>query len=84
MLRSAITSLRLADRELMMLPDPKNKVLISMGNPEMRHGYLVEFGIVKAEAQPFMRPGFQLAKPRVMARLSRAITKVIKVAGGAK
>ena len=59
-------------------------MLISMGNPEMRHGHLVEFGIVKAEAQPFMRPGFQLAKPRVMARLSRAFTKVVKAVGGAK
>jgi HK97 gp10 family phage protein len=59
-----------------------NQVLVTTGSPDMRHGHLVEFGTVKTEAQPFMRPGFRLARPKVMARISRAISKAIKRMGG--
>ena len=59
-----------------------NQVLITAGNPDVRYGHLVEFGTVNAPAQPFMRPGFRLAKARVQAAINRAIGKVIKKAGG--
>lgn len=58
-----------------------NQALVTVGNPEVRTGHMVEFGTVKAEAQPFMRPGFRIAKPRVMRRIARAVGQAIKKAG---
>jgi HK97 gp10 family phage protein len=58
-----------------------NQVLVTVGNPDMRHGHLIEFGTVNADAQPFMIPGFRIAKPRVMARITRAVSAAIKKAG---
>lgn len=55
-----------------------NQVLVTVGNEEVRHGHLVEFGTIKTEAQPFMLPGFRLAKPRAEKRIKRAITNAIK------
>lgn len=55
-----------------------NQVLVTVGNEDMRHGHLIEFGTVKTEAQPFMLPGFRLAKPRVERRIKRAITNALK------
>ncbi len=59
-----------------------NQVLVTVGNPDVRYGHLVEFGSVKAEAQPFMLPAFRLAKPRVTRRITRAIGKAIRQMGG--
>lgn len=59
----------------------ENEVLITVGSPEVRYGHLVEFGSVKAEAQPFMLPGFRLSRTRVLARISRAVGKAIKGMG---
>ena len=53
-----------------------------MGNPDLRYGHMVEFGTVDTEAQPFMLPAFRLAKARVMRRITRAIGKAIRKAGG--
>lgn len=58
-----------------------NQALVTVGNPDVRTGHMIEFGTVKAEAQPFMRPGFRIAKPRVMRRISRAVGQAIKKAG---
>lgn len=58
-----------------------NQALVTVGNENVRTGHLQEFGTVNHEAQPFMRPGFRLAKPRVMRRIARAIGKAIKNAG---
>lgn len=58
-----------------------NQVLITVGGPKARHPHLVEFGTVKMPAQPFFLPGFRIAGPRVMARISRAISAAIKKAG---
>lgn len=60
----------------------ENQVLVTVGNPAVRYGHLVEFGSVNAPAQPFMRPGFRLVQPRILASISRAIGKAIKKAGG--
>ncbi|QFS82343.1 HK97-gp10 family putative phage morphogenesis protein [Roseivivax sp. THAF197b] len=57
-----------------------NEALVTVGDPDMRHGHLQEFGTVHHEAQPFMRPGWRLAKPRVERRIKRAITTAIKKA----
>ncbi|OWU84464.1 hypothetical protein ATO6_12280 [Oceanicola sp. 22II-s10i] len=55
-----------------------NEALVTVGNVGVRHGHLQEFGTVKQEAQPFMLPGFRLAKPRAMRRIQRAIGKAIR------
>lgn len=61
-----------------------NQALVTVGNEDVRHGHLQEFGTVKQEAQPFMRPGARLAKPRAQRRISRAIGQAIKNAAEGK
>lgn len=55
-----------------------NQALVTVGNEDARHGHLQEFGTVEHEAQPFMRPAWRIAKPRIERRIKRAITTVIK------
>ena len=55
-----------------------NQALVTVGNEDVRHGHLQEFGTVKQEAQPFMLPGFRLAKPKAQRRIQRAIGKAIR------
>lgn len=62
----------------------ENQALVTAGNAEVRHGHLQEFGTVNHEAQPFMRPGARLARPKVQRRISRAIGAAIKKAGEGK
>lgn len=58
----------------------ENQALVTAGNEKVRHGHLQEFGTVKQEAQPFMRPGARLAMPKAKRRISRAIGRAIKKA----
>lgn len=60
-----------------------NMAAVTVGNPDMRHGHLVEFGTAHSDPQPFMRPAFRLAKRKVEARIARAIGKAIRAMGGA-
>lgn len=55
-----------------------NQVLVTVGNEDMRHGHFIEFGTVKQEPQPFLRPSFRTVKPRIERRVNRAISTVIK------
>lgn len=57
-----------------------NQALVTVGNEKVRHGHLQEFGAVKQEAQPFMRPGYRLAKPRAQRRIQRAIGQAVRKA----
>jgi len=59
-----------------------NQAAVTVGNTDVRHGHLQEFGTVHHEAQPFMRPAFRLKKTKVMRRIQSAITKAIKNNGG--
>lgn len=59
-----------------------NEALVTVGNPKVRHGHLIEFGTTKMQAKPFMLPAFRLAKTRVERRIKRAITQGIKKATG--
>lgn len=61
-----------------------NQALIAAGNEKVRHGHLQEFGTVKQEAQPFMRPGYRLAMPKAQRRISRAIGQAVKKAAEGK
>lgn len=55
-----------------------NQVLVTVGNEDMRHGHFIEFGTVKQEAQPFLRPGFRTAKPRIERRINRTISTNVR------
>lgn len=57
-----------------------NQALVTVGNKKVRHGHLQEFGTVKQEAQPFMRPGYRLALPKALRRIQRAVGKAVKKA----
>ncbi|MDW4548836.1 HK97 gp10 family phage protein [Defluviimonas sp. D31] len=59
-----------------------NQVLITVGNPDVRYGHMVEFGTVSTEAKPFMRPAFRLARARVTRRITRAIGQAVRRLGG--
>lgn len=59
-----------------------NQALVTVGSPEVRHGHLIEFGTVHAEAQPYLRPAFRLKKTRLLARINRAVGKAIRKMGG--
>lgn len=60
----------------------ENQAAVTVGNTDVRYGHIVEFGSVKMEAQPFMRPAFRLKKAKVLRRIQSAITKAIKANGG--
>lgn len=55
-----------------------NQVLVTVGGETMRHGHFIEFGTVKQEAQPFLRPGFRTVKPRIERRISRNISTTVR------
>lgn len=57
-----------------------NQVLVTVGDADARYGHMIEFGTSKMEAQPFMLPGWRLAKPRIDRRIKSAITTAIKKA----
>lgn len=59
-----------------------NQAAVTVGNTDVRHGHLQEFGTVNHEAQPFMRPAFRLKKAKVMRRIAAAVSKAIKKASG--
>lgn len=61
-----------------------NQALVTAGNEGVRHGHLQEFGTVKQEAQPFMRPAARLTKPRAQRRINRAVGQAIKKAAEGK
>lgn len=56
----------------------ENQALVTVGNPEVRHAHLVEFGTVKTEAQPFFLPAERLTREKGRRRIARAIGKAIK------
>lgn len=61
----------------------ENQALVTVGNPQMRHGHLQEFGTVNHEAQPFMRPATRLSRDRTQRRIARTIGAAIRKAGEA-
>ena len=58
-----------------------NQAAVTVGNTDVRHGHLQEFGTVNHDAQPFMRPAFRLKRTKVMRRLATAVRKAIQKAG---
>ena len=55
-----------------------NQSLVTVGNEEVRYSHIVEFGRLGAPGQPFMRPSWRIARPKIERRLKRAISAAIK------
>jgi HK97 gp10 family phage protein len=58
---------------------PSNAAAVTVGNSDVRYGHLVEYGTVKAQAQPFFWPAVRLhnkkAKKAIKAAVGRAVKK---------
>lgn len=75
----------------------ENQALVTAGNPEVRHGHLVEFGTDPhvnggqfagtmhpgTEAAPFLHPAARLTEARTRRRIARAIGQAVRKAGAA-
>lgn len=75
-----------------------NQALVTAGNPQVRHGHLVEFGTDPhinggqfagtlhpgTDAQPFLLPAGRLTRDRNKRRIGRAVAQAIRQAGGAQ
>lgn len=69
-----------------------NQALVTVGNPQQRHGHLVEFGTDPhqnkglfegsqhpgTEAQPFLLPATRLSADRTKRRIGRAISRAVR------
>ncbi len=62
----------------------ENQALVTVGSTDVRYAHIQEFGSVHHEAQPFVLPGYRIARPKAERRIQAAITKAIKNAGKAK
>jgi hypothetical protein len=72
-----------------------NQALVTVGNPQARHGHLVEFGTDPhvnggqfagtqhpgTEARPFLLPAARLTEDRAKRRIGRAVAQAIRKAG---
>lgn len=72
-----------------------NQALVTVGNPQARHGHLVEFGTDPhsnggqfagsqhpgTEARPFLLPAARLTQDRNKRRIGRAVAQAIRKAG---
>jgi HK97 gp10 family phage protein len=54
------------------------EVIVTAGNSEVRYPHLVEYGTVKAPAQPFFWPAVRSLQQRINNRTNRKIRAVIK------
>lgn len=71
-----------------------NQALVTVGNPDVRHGHMVEFGTAPhtnggqfagtqnpgTEAQPFMQPAVRITRAKVQRRITTAINRAVKKA----
>lgn len=70
----------------------ENQALVTVGNPQQRHGHLVEFGTKPhqnkglfegtdhpgTDAQPFLLPAIRLTEGRNKRRIGRAVGKAVR------
>ncbi len=57
---------------------PENAVAVTVGNQDVRTAHLVEYGTVKAPAQPFFWPSVRLHNKKAMAAIKRAVGKAVR------
>ena len=63
---------------------PENAVAVTVGNSDVRYGHLVEYGSVKAQAQPFFWPAVRLNRKKFTSRLQPAVAATVRKKGGGK
>lgn len=70
----------------------ENQALVTVGNPQVRHGHLIEFGTQPhinggqfagtqhpgTEPQPFLAPATRLTRARIQRRIGRGIGQAIR------
>lgn len=75
-----------------------NQALVTIGNPDVRHGHLVEFGTAPhanggqfagtanpgTEARPFMQPAIRITQAKVQRRIGTAVGRAIRKAAEGK
>ena len=73
----------------------ENQALVTVGNPQARHGHLIEFGTDPhvnggqfagtqhpgTAAQPFLLPAARLTEDRTRRRIGRAVAQAIRTVG---
>jgi HK97 gp10 family phage protein len=57
---------------------PENAVMVTAGNADVRYAHLVEYGTLKAPAQPYFWPAFRLSHTRITNRIKRAVSKAVR------
>lgn len=57
---------------------PENAVAITVGGEEVRYPHLVEYGTIKAPAQPFFWPAFRLHRSKAAKALKRAASAAVR------
>ena len=57
---------------------PEHGAHITVGNTAVRYPHLLEYGTLKAPAQPFFWPAWRALRNRVKSRISRNVRKVVK------
>lgn len=55
-----------------------NEVVVTAGDTKTRYAHLVEYGTVKAHAQPYFWPAFRLSRAKIQRRIKRAISKAVR------
>lgn len=57
---------------------PETSVAVTAGGEDARHAHLVEYGTVKAAAQPFFWPAVRLTQKKARRNLKSAIGRAVK------
>lgn len=61
-----------------MMRVPENTVAVTVGNEDVRYPHLVEYGTVKAPAQPFFWPAVRLHNKKAKAAIKRAVGRAVR------
>lgn len=56
----------------------ENEAAVTVGGPDVRYPHLVEYGTVKAAAQPFFWPGWRLSRSGAAKKIKAAMRRAIK------
>lgn len=57
---------------------PENAVAVTVGNSDVRHGHLVEYGTKKAHAQPYFWPAVRLHNKKAKTAIKSAVGRAVK------
>lgn len=60
----------------MVVPD--NSAAITVGNNDVRYAHLVEFGTIKAAAQPFFFPAWNMSRKQAVKTIGAAVRRAVR------